>query len=109
ATTDSKVIEPFVQTIGREIKRMGWDDRSWPARIGLGAAAVALFLPGKGAAGLAAFGGAISVPLWIVFGAGGAFAGVIIDEINRLGQSSGDPSIIEGEVGGKASKVRKTW
>ena len=104
ATLDSKAIMPFIKTIGREIKRLGWDERSLPARIGLGAAALALLIPGKGAAGLAAFGGAIGVPLWIVFGAGGAFAGVLIEEINRQtsvfepSKKNLEPRDIEGEV-----------
>lgn len=37
---------------------------------------------GQGA-GIAALGGAIGVPLWVVFGAGGAFVGVFIDEAKR--------------------------
>jgi hypothetical protein len=42
-------------------------------------AGVALF--GGKAAGIAALGTAIAVPLWIVLGAGGAFAGVLIEII----------------------------
>jgi len=103
ATIESKAIMPFLKTLGREIKRFGWDDRSLPARIGLSAAGIALLLPGKGAAGIAALGGAIGVPLWVVFGAGGAFAGVLIEEINRHALSDHKPKIsdekvIEGEV-----------
>ena len=83
ATMDSRAIAPLLKIVWQEIKRIGWDERSIPAKIGLGAAAFALLIPGKGAAGLAAFGGAIGVPLWIVFGAGGSFAGVIIEEVSR--------------------------
>jgi hypothetical protein len=80
---ESKAIVPFVKMRGRELKRLGWDERSLPARLGLSAAAfAALLLSGQGA-GIAALGGAIGVPLWIVFGAGGAFAGVLIEEIQR--------------------------
>lgn len=108
ATLDSKAIMPFMKTIGRELKRLGWDERSLPARIGLGAAALALLLPGKGAAGLAAFGGAIGVPLWVVFGAGGAFAGVLIEEINRqangIEQNSLGRNTILQTMGGKNSE-----
>ena len=106
ATIESKAIWPFMQTLGREMKRMGWDDRSLPARIGLGAAAIALLLPGKGAAGIAALGGAIGVPLWVVFGAGGAFAGVIIEEANRHNASNVEPRTFEGEILERTTKDR---
>jgi len=101
ATIESKAIYPFIKTIGREIKRLGWDERSLPARIGLSAAAfAAVLLSGKGA-GIAALGGAIGVPLWVVFGAGGAFAGVIIEEVERQrGREPprSEPRVIDGEV-----------
>jgi len=41
-------------------------------------------------AGLAAFGTAIGLPLWIVLGAGGAFAGMIVDEVSKIAQRSDD-------------------
>lgn len=106
-TIDSKAIWPFLKTLGGEIKRLGWDERSVPARIGLGAAAFALLLPGKGAAGIAALGGAIGVPLWIVFGAGGAFAGVIIEEINKKKDLPSVEKVVEGEVIEKIVSGRK--
>ena len=40
---------------------------------------IALF--GGQGAGIAALGAAIGVPLWVVFGAGAAFAGVLYEEI----------------------------
>ena len=54
-----------------------------PARLGISAAALGLLFFSGQAAGIAAMGGAIGVPLWIVFGAGGTFAGVLIDEIKK--------------------------
>jgi len=82
-TIDSGAILPFVTFLGSEIKRIGWDERGLPERLALSAAAcTALLFSGQGA-GIAALGGAIGVPLWVVFGAGGAFAGVIIDEAKR--------------------------
>lgn len=80
ASADRKVLAPIMQIAWREMKRIGWEERSLPARMG--AAAAALTLSGQGA-GIAALGGAIGVPLFVVFGAGGALAGVIIDEIKR--------------------------
>lgn len=82
-TIESGAIRPFVVFLGGEIKRVGWDERGLPERLALSAAAVAaLMFSGQGA-GIAALGGAIGVPLWVVFGAGGAFAGVLIDEARR--------------------------
>ncbi|MGH8610821.1 MAG: hypothetical protein ACREYF_01935 [Gammaproteobacteria bacterium] len=83
-TVASGAILPFIKTIGLEVKRIGWDERSLSARIGLFAAAfTVLLLSGEGA-GIAALGGAISVPLWVVFGACGAFAGALIEELMRI-------------------------
>lgn len=82
-TTQSGAIRPFIVFLGGEIKRVGWDERGLPERLALSvAAAAALMFSGQGA-GIAALGGAIGVPLWVVFGAGGAFVGVLIDEARR--------------------------
>lgn len=82
ASTDRQSLAPLLQVCWREIKRVGWTERSLPARMAIGAAIGALTLSGQGA-GIAALGGAIGVPLFVVFGAGGALAGVIIDEIRK--------------------------
>ena len=82
-TVNSGTIQPFLGYLGAEIKRVGWDERGLPERMALSAAAVgALLFSGQGA-GIAALGGAIGVPLWVVFGAGGAFIGVLINEVQR--------------------------
>lgn len=62
---------------------MGWDERSWMARLGLPGILIGAVVFGGEGAGIAAFGGAIGVPLWIVLGGGGAFAGRLLEEINR--------------------------
>jgi hypothetical protein len=73
-----------LEYLGVEIKRVGWDERGLPERIALSAAATAaaLIFSGQGA-GIAALGGAIGVPLWVVFGAGGAFIGVLSEGAQR--------------------------
>lgn len=96
ATVASKAIWPFIRTIGSEIKRVGWDERSLPAKMGLSAAALAAVVFSGKAAGLAALGGAIAVPMWIVFGAGAAFAGVLIEEVGRGRTPDGTGNVIEG-------------
>lgn len=84
-TIESGTILPFVKFLGAEIKRVGWDERELPGRLALTSAAAAALVFGGQGAGIAALGGAIGVPLWVVFGAGGAFAGVIVNETKRRG------------------------
>jgi len=80
-TANSNVVIPTVKMIARETKRLAWDERSLKGRLGLGGAAVGLALFGGQGAGIAALGTAIGVPLWVVFGAGAAFLGVLYEEI----------------------------
>lgn len=90
ATLNRDVIWPVVKTLAKETKRLGWDERTTTARFGLGGAATGIALFGGQTAGLAALGTAVAVPLWIVFGAGAAFARVLYDE---LAQASAAASI----------------
>src|SRR5262249_21011647 len=73
---------PIIKELATGLKRVGWDDRGWAARLALSASAYSLIAFGGSGAGIAAFGGAIGLPLWIVFGASGAFAGMMIDELS---------------------------
>lgn len=82
-THASRVIWPAIKIAASKMKQIGWDDRSLKARVGMGAAAVGAAVFGGKAAGIAALGTAIGVPLWIVFGAGASFAAGIIEEITR--------------------------
>ena len=80
-TAESKVVVPSVKIIARETKRLAWDERGLKGRLGLGGAAIGAAMFGGQGAGIAALGTAIGVPLWVVFGAGAAFAGVLYEEI----------------------------
>ncbi|MGB8378776.1 MAG: hypothetical protein WCE70_09990 [Rhodanobacteraceae bacterium] len=80
-TANSKVVVPTVKIIARQTKRVTWDERSLKGRLGIGGAALGLALFGGQGAGIAALGTAIGVPLWVVFGAGAAFLGVLYEEI----------------------------
>ena len=82
ASSNKQALAPLLHVGWREMKRVGWTERGLPARMAIGAATAALTLSGQGA-GIAALGGAVGVPLFIVFGAGGALAGVIIDEARK--------------------------
>lgn len=83
-TKDSKVAKPITTIMITELKRIGWDERSWASRLALSGVIVSLLAFASEEAGIAVFGTAIGVPLWIVLGSGGAFAGAIIDEIKKL-------------------------
>jgi hypothetical protein len=83
ATVTRDKVVPIVSAIAKGTKNQLWTQRSWAARLGLGAAAATAATLGGQGAGIAAMGGAIGVPLWIVFGAGASFAGVLIDEVER--------------------------
>lgn len=62
-------------------KLVAWDDRGLAARVGMIAAIAGIVTFGSQGAGIAALGGAIGVPLWVVFGAGGAFLALLYQEI----------------------------
>jgi hypothetical protein len=96
-TASSKVILPVVKIIARETKRLGWDDRGLPGRLGIGGAAVGLALFGGQGAGVAALGTAIGVPLWVVFGAGATFLGVLYEEITRKKPDKTSYKVIDAE------------
>ncbi|MDH1261976.1 hypothetical protein [Pseudomonas sp. GD03944] len=80
-TGSSDVVLPTVKIIARETKRLAWDERSLKGRLGIGGAVVGLALFGGQGAGIAALGTAVGVPLWVVFGAGAAFVGVLYEEL----------------------------
>lgn len=62
-------------------KEVAWDDRGLAARVGLVGAISGLVVFGSQGAGIAALGTAIGVPLWVVFGAGGAFLAMLYEEL----------------------------
>ena len=82
-TAKSPSIFPILKMAFREVEKIVWTDRGVPARFAITAAVAALTLTGSGA-GIAALGGAIGLPLWVVFGAGGAFIGTILDEASKV-------------------------
>ena len=87
-TARSKVVLPTVKMMGRELKRVGWNERGLKGRLGVSGAAAGILLFGSQGAGIAALGTAFAVPLWVVFGAGAAFLGVLYEEITS--KKSGD-------------------
>ena len=80
-TLASPAMLPLLKTLLGELRRVGWDERSWAGRLGLGGAIGTLAIAGNAGAGIAALGGAIGIPLWIVLGAGGLTAGTLVDTL----------------------------
>lgn len=82
ATCSSDLMIAVVKMVAAEAQSL-WEKTSSGGRLGaIGVGGGLLFFGTKGA-GIAALGTAIGVPLWVVFGAGGAFLGVLYDELNR--------------------------
>jgi hypothetical protein len=82
-TVTSDIILGLARLLVRELKRVGWDERSWSSRLALSGISLGVLLFGNEGAGIAAMGGAVGLPLWIVFGAGGAFAGTLLQELRK--------------------------
>ena len=86
-----------IQKAGYKSKKLLWDDRNWPARLALSGVTVGLVAGGPGAgAGIAALGGAVGVPLWVLTAAGGAFLGTLVEELKPLLSKEGE--IVEASV-----------
>lgn len=82
-TQNARQLFPVIKTIATELKRAGWDDTSWQSKAGMGAALWATLFIGKAAASLALLGGAVAVPLWIVFGNGDRFVQRLIQALKK--------------------------
>jgi hypothetical protein len=81
-TQQHKVIFPVIRSLSKLVKTHLWDNRTQKGRFGIMGAVVGATFFGGQSAGIAALGGAIGLPLWIVLGAGGTFAGVLLEELN---------------------------
>jgi hypothetical protein len=96
-TAKSKVVLPALKIIAKQSKKYGWDNRSAAQRIGMGAAAVGVTVFGGANAGIAALGGAVGVPLWMVLGGGAMFAKYLIDEITQKDTSGATYKVIDAD------------
>ena len=82
ATKQQEAILPLMKLVAIQTKRHGWDERASGGRWLVAASGLAIAVFGLQGAGIAAFGGAIGLPLWVVLGSGAAVAKIIVDEIN---------------------------
>jgi len=86
ASIDPAFSAHSLQLLGRELKRIGWDERDTYERLGISVAGTMAMLTSVGAIALAAFGGAFSIPMWVVFGSGDAFARALIERAATDGE-----------------------
>ena len=73
-------------SLGKIVKtkaKKTWKDASWAKRLGVLGAGTALLAASGSGAGIAALGGAIGLPLFLVTAAGGTLIGTIIDELSK--------------------------
>lgn len=96
-TLSRKVIMPAMKRIALALKKHAWDERGNKSRLGIAVAGATAMTFGGQAAGIAALGGAISVPLWVVFGSGAVFAAQIVEE--------GHKKIVELKASSKSNIV----
>jgi hypothetical protein len=82
-TLSQKIIWPIVKSISKTAKTQIWDRSTPTLQFGMAASAVSLAVFGGAMAGIAALGGAIAVPLWIVIGGGSMFAKMLLDELSK--------------------------
>ncbi|MDM7951449.1 hypothetical protein [Hydrogenophaga sp.] len=83
-TKELGISKSLVTHVAAEIKRVGWTERSKPMRGVIGGAGIGLLASvASPMAGVAAFGGAIAVPV-ILLGAGaGAVLMALVDELDK--------------------------
>lgn len=77
------VLLPIIKALANTVKRHGWDERRKGFRWFVRGALLSVVLFGFQGVGIAAFGGAFALPLWIVFGGGFAAAHTILRELEE--------------------------
>ena len=82
-TRESKATWPLAKLIGRVLKHVAWDARSWKLRLGLGTVIATFAAIGNSGAAIVSLGGGFGLPLWVLIGAGGVAAGVLGDAIKK--------------------------
>lgn len=73
-----------VASIALKYSKSYWKNAPWSQKIGIAGLITGLFAAGSsGGAGIAALGGAIGLPFFLVTAAGGTFIGTIIDFLKK--------------------------
>ena len=82
-TKELGLSKPLLVHVVKEIKRVGWDERSKPMRGVVGGAGVGLIASVAGPmAGVAAFGGAVAIPVVLLGAGAGAVLMAIVNELD---------------------------
>ncbi|MCB1954616.1 MAG: hypothetical protein KDG55_03020 [Rhodocyclaceae bacterium] len=108
ASIDPAFSARSLQLLGRELKRIGWDERDTYERLGISVAGTMAMLTSVGAIAFAAFGSAFSVPMWVVFGSGDEFARILVaacDEVHDDGPETARADAPETEPGPEPASV----
>ena len=82
-TLDSKVAWPAIRVLFDELKAHGWSERSMAQRAAMATIVGTVVATGGAGAGIAAMGGAIGVPLWLLTGTGAYALAKLVDELRR--------------------------
>lgn len=77
------VVKAFIIGLAAALKQHLWNERSWPARGALSGLALGVVAVGGQGAGIAAMGGAIGIPLFLLTTAGGALLGTVVSELKN--------------------------
>ncbi len=80
---DSKAAWPLVKVIGRALKIVAWDARSWKLRLGVMAVVATFVAVGNAGACIVPLEGGIGLPLWVLVGSGGVLVGLLADLIQK--------------------------
>jgi hypothetical protein len=89
-TREQKAGWPLLKLLGRLFGQIAWVRRSWKARLAVGAILATLFAVGNAGADLAAIGGGVGLPLWVLTGIVGLVAGLLVDLVKkRMARATG--------------------
>ena len=80
ASVDLEISSKLVRLLGSGLRRVGWDERDTMERTGIAAVTAMALVTSAGLLALAAIGGTLSVPMWVVFGTGDEFARMLVEE-----------------------------
>jgi hypothetical protein len=78
-TRERKAGWPLLKLLGRAIRALIWDARSWRFRLSVASLIAVFVVYGTSAAALIPLMAGIRLPLWILVGAAAFIAGMILD------------------------------
>lgn len=82
-TRERKAGWPLLKLMGRALRHLIWDARSWTFRLGLGSLLATFISLGNSAAALVPLVEGIRLPLWMLIGGAGLLIGAVLDRIAR--------------------------